>query len=468
MSKIVIKYGGSNLKSPDGIRRLSDILQCYEAPVLVVSAFYGVTGRLQESLTQILNGQTTVDKVCKDLEETNGIYVRSAIDNQECLSKAEAQCEEILSGLRRLLTAGQCLNEFPDFLRDSILSYGERFSAVIISCALESYGFQSQFINPEEIGLIAHGEYGNATVNFAASEKHVSEALIKSVIYVVPGFYGISSDNKVMLFGRGGTDYAAAGIAACIGAKSLDIWKDVDGFLSCDPLYIPAAKAIGTLNYAEAAELSYFGAKILHPRTVEPLIKACIPIRILNPDSFKGTLEPATIISGDETETKEVIKSISFSDDFGILKLKGPGVGINPGVLSKVSTALHSKGINISSVITSQIVINLLINAQDLYKAVELISELSIPVVSEIVVIDDISLIALVGNGMLEKPGIAVRIFSSVAESGINIKLSSLGASQVVTYLIVDKKDRTNALQQIHNEFFKTNNEKKTLAYENK
>jgi len=230
--------------------------------------------------------------------------------------------------------------------------------------------------------------------------------------------------------------------------------------MSADPSYVKNAVQHKRMSFTEAAELSYFGAKILHPQTVEPLHGSGISIRLFDSRTLSDKPEPLTIIDEDGTVTKQVVKSISFSDQFGIIKIKGPGVGIKRGILAKIYTQLDNNGINISSVITSQVTINLLLSKVDLAKAGRVLGELKLSVITEIAIVNDISLIAIVGKGMLEIPGVAARIFNALAQKNINILISSLGASHVVTYLTVHNDDLETAVNAIHDEFFKPINTK--------
>ena len=162
------------------------------------------------------------------------------------------------------------IGDIPDFIQDRILSYGEKLSSLLLTIILKYNGINADECLPEDMGLLTDGEFRNATIDFEGSIPNVEKALKEDKVYVVPGFYGISQEGKVTLLGRGGSDYSAAGIARCVRAESLDIWKDVNGYMTADPKMVDAPRRVRKLSYTEAAELSYFGAKILHPRTVEP------------------------------------------------------------------------------------------------------------------------------------------------------------------------------------------------------
>jgi len=179
-----------------------------------------------------------------------------------------------------------------------------------------------------------------------------------------------------------------------------------------------------------------------------------IPIRILNIDKFSGTIKPSTIVHASETISNDIIKRVTYSDDFCILTLKGAGVGMKKGVLAKTTNALDRAGINIKSVITSQIAINLLLSVNDLKRAYKLIEELQLPTVTEIHAVENLTTVAVVGEGILEKPGVAGRMFMALANKHINVRMIASGASPVATYFVVSSNDKNASIEAIHSEFF--------------
>ena len=379
------------------------------------------------------------------------------IQDSELRNKILSEINLLLEDLGKLLQGIALTGDASPALEDQVLAFGERISAVFLNGILFNEGLEAKVAFPETIGLITDGEFGTASVDFVKSTNKVRESLSGDIIYVVPGFYGISAEGKTTLLGRGGSDYSAAALARCIGAYSLDIWKDVNGFLSADPKIVEHPVQIQKLTYNEAAELAYFGAKILHPRTVEPLSDPHIPIRIFNIYGVLDVNKPLSVISAEKIVAKGIVKSVTYSEDFGILKLKGSGVGAKPGVLAKVTTALHVAGINISSVLTSQISINILIAKKDLSTAYAVVSAIELPVVGRLQIAENIAVVAAVGNGIAENYGVAARIFTALANSSINVLMSCSGASPIVSYFLIELKDRIPAVKAIHREFFETN-----------
>jgi len=456
MKKIVVKIGGSNLKTAKDISRVIEALRIYGSPlVIVVSALYGVTDILIQALKKVRDARLPIDRFIETLNSIHYKVLNELVDDSRLESKAAGKLEKRLDELGKYLLGINCLGDIPEFAKDMILSYGERMASPLFEALLNDNGFECRELLPEQIGLQTVGDHGIATVDFDACENRLRKALAGPETFVIPGFYGVSPDARVVLFGRGGSDYSAAAIARCIGASSLDIWKDVAGFLSADPEIIDSPVTLKKLSYKEAAELSYFGARILHPRCVEPLIDRKIPIRILNIRSFTKKLTPFTVINNHNIIRGSVVKSVTFTDDIAVLKLVGPGVGSQPGIIADIAAELSRARINIKSIITAQTSINILLSKSDLKTSLKIAGALNLPSVRQISFLDTISLIAVVGEGLLKKPGIAARIFKAVSKNKINVLITSTGASEVSAYFIVNKKDKIKAIGSIHEEFFK-------------
>ena len=455
MKYIVIKFGGSNLKCKEDFFRIIRVVKNYDRPVIViVSALYGVTDRLNDAIRRIQKNRKELKEIIEYLRETHlsiiNQYINEPGEQKDLCKRIEARIEELGKKFMGICYFG----EVPDFIHDWILSFGERLSSLLLCSLLNAFGIDAAEALPEDIDLVTDGIFKNASVDFEASVISVQNALSKNKTYIIPGFYGVSKEGKVTLLGRGGSDYSAAAIARCVQAESLDIWKDVPGFSSADPKIIPNAFPIKKLTYSEAAELSYFGAKILHPQTVGPLLHHSIPLRIFNIKTFNGQLQPVTYIADTKVITPSIIKSVTYSDDFSILGLNGPGVGIKPGIMAQVTTILNQNNINIKSIITTQTRIKLLLSRSDIGKGYHLVKSLHLTTLDEIKTENDISLIAIVGEGILNQPGIAARTFQSVFTRGINVRLISAGASDVAIYFIVSKNDKIQAVKAIHEEFF--------------
>ena len=450
----VVKIGGSNLKKISDVRRIVEIITSYnKAPVVVVSAFYGVTDKIIKCLNTLFS-ENKVDDLINELRQLKFEYLLELISDENLRNATFNRVTDLLDELSIYLKQIVKNKKLLDPEGDFVLSYGERLSATVINAVIKELKVKCQIAFPEHIGLVTDDLACNASVDLQQSKDNLVNLFESDIIYVIPGFYGVSKQGLIRLLGRGGTDYSAAAIAYCINASTLDIWKDVDGFMTGDPKHVTGPSQVNHLSYLEAAELAYFGAGILHPRTVEPLQQVKIPICIFNVHKDGANSLPQTIIDEEISIFPKVIKSLTFENQIGILCIKGPGVGFIPGILSEITNILYKHSINISSVITSQISINLLISFDEIDRAKQLIESLDLHAVTEIVLNKDVSLIAVVGNGMTKAPGVAAKVFSAIAEEGINILLSSLGASDVVTYFIVDKNDRERAISKLHDALF--------------
>jgi aspartokinase/homoserine dehydrogenase 1 len=495
--KVVVKFGGSNLKTKEDFGRVYQVItlyrDCQQPIVIVISAIYGVTDILQNTIKKVKTDEHAISGLKQNLIDLHHpiiqLFIKDSEYRQQVLDNFNARVEE----LGKYLQGIHCLGEIPDFVEDRVLSYGERFSSLVLTAILNFMNIPCIECLPEELGLFTNGEYRNASVNFSLAEEAVKKCLPGNHTYVVPGFYGISTDSKVTLFGRGGSDYTAAAIARCIDAASVDLWKDVPGFMSADPKLVKNPIHIDKLTYNEAAELSYFGARIIHPRTFEPVLEKKIPVRLFDINNFSNTLEPVTTIRengvikegvapptyygvcqknkvSEGSNKKGIIKSVTSSDDFGVLKLHGAGVGIKPGIMARVTNKLNDEGINIKSIITSQTCINILLSRDDLEKGLQIVKKNGLSAVEQISTLENISLIAVVGEGILEQPGIAARVLGAVSNQNINVWTISAGASNVTIYFIIAQKNREKAIQAIHKEIFgevKNNEPRKTCQYDN-
>lgn len=459
MPTTVVKFGGSILRCKEDFERVIQVVRNYNRPlVVVVSALSGVSQYLVESLGKARFDDQVAQKVYDHLYQLKRELLESLIPDETLRDNIFENIQAILFELHKYLRGISLTGDASPALEDNVLSFGERLSAIFLKGVLLHAGIDSKVIFPELLGLVTDGEFGNASVDFVKSTARVKQALSADSIFIIPGSYGISVQGKTTMLGHSGSDYFAASVARCIGASSVDIWKGVNGFLSADAGLVDNPVQIKMLTYDEAAELAYFGTKILHPRTVEPLIDTRIPIRIFNINGSRDVEKPNTIVNSEKIVSRGIVKSVTYSDDFGILKLTGAGVGINPGILAKVTTALYNEGINIISVLTSQISINILLAKRDLQNAYSLVRVIELSAVGDLQTTENIAVVVAVGNGIAENYGVASRIFTALAREKINVLMSCSGASPIVSYFLVKDDDRTSAVKAIHHEFFETNN----------
>jgi len=453
MHKIVVKVGGSNLRNIDSLSRIVALMKSYREPViLVVSAFYGVTDRLEKAVS----GKQNPDVLLEGFHRQHLTALRHFVSDKRHLDNAEQKLSECLNDLKALLLSHDRVEAAT---ANRILSFGERMSARVIQTLLDASGVSCQLALPEDIGLITNRRFFQGSILLKKSTQNLKKFLSSETTYVVPGFYGVSEQGETILLGRGGSDYSAACLAHCVGATCLDVWKDVEGYLSGDPKIVSGVKRIAHLSYLEAAELSYFGAKILHPRTIRPLVSQKIQVRIFNPEKHlkSGRRKAFTRISHETSTGTEIIKSVTGNEDIALLKLKGSGVGIKKGILAEVTSAFDEARINIRSVVTSQTAIHFIFSRADVRAAKQIVDKLNRNLDFDTEVDDSIAWVAAVGQGINQKEGIAARVFTALAKAGINVRQIVLGASEVAVYFVVQRELASQAAQVIHQKIFHHN-----------
>lgn len=452
----VIKIGGGSLKGKKNIEKIVElIVDRGRGHIFVVSALSGVTDFLIDSMSMALESDDNIPKIINYLKNKHMLIARYLMLKGSDQKNFNRDISKSLSKLERFYYGLSFTRETTPRILDIISSFGERFSALLLTSVLRSKGIQAAYRMPDKIGLMTDGKYGDATVNLRKTshnfQKNLKPLINRDVVLFIPGFFGVSEGGDITTFGRGGSDYSAAVVAAAMKADILEVWKDVDGYMSADPHFVPEAQLIPSLSYDEAAELSYFGAKILHPRTVEPLRSSRINIAV------KNTLNPdvtGSLITARSQKSKNIIKSVAHDDDIGIIKVHASGVGARLGILSIVSRQLAESGINIKSVVTSQTCISLLLALKDLEAGCFAIKSIHPKPHRRLEKIEDVALVSIVGTGLIQSKGIAAKCFSAVAGCGVNIEMISFGPSPVALYFLVRNKDLHCAVNAIHNKFF--------------
>jgi len=452
----VIKIGGGSLKGRKNIEDILDLVaERGRGHVLVVSALSGITDMLINSMAQALKDEEAIPSIMSELKNKHMLVARHVVPSGQFIQKYARDLSDHLGKLERLYFGLNFTKEITLKMTDVISSFGERLSADLLATALRARGLKATYRMPHKIGVVTDGKFGDATANLPKTSHNLRQHLLplikEGMIVFVPGFFGVSEQGDITTFGRGGSDYSAAVVAAALNAEVLEVWKDVPGYMSADPKFVPGAQLIPLLSYDEAAELSYFGAKILHPRTVEPLRRLRLPIAVkntMNPDA------PGSLITSRSPQGRSLIKSVAHDTDIGILKVHASGVGARPGVLARVSSTITGSGLNIKSVVTSQTCISFLLAQKDLDKAYQAIQLLSPRPYRRLERIQDVALVGIVGKGLLRRRGIAARCFTAVAERNVNVEMISFGPSEVAVYFLVRNKDLQKAVEAIHTSFF--------------
>jgi aspartate kinase len=452
----VIKIGGSSLKGKKNMAHILDLITHRGAGhIFVLSALGGVTDFLIQSTATALTDDAKIPAITARLKSRHLLVARHLISRQEVLKDFTRDLIKSLNELERLYYGLNFTRQITPRMQDVISSFGERFSVILLTWAVRGKGIQATYRMPHKIGFITDSEFGDATADLKKTkrglQRHLKPLLDEGFVLFVPGFFGVSEDGDITTFGRGGSDYSAAVVATAMKAETLEIWKDVAGFMTADPKFVPEAQLIPTLSYEEAAELAYFGAEILHPRTIEPIRSSGLHVAVKNTTDPEA---PGSLIKAHSPRPKNIVKSVAHDTDIGILKVHGSGVGARPGILGRVALHLTENNINIKSAVTSQTCISLLLAHKDLEPGRHALSSLRPKPYRRLEKIDDVALVGIVGEGLLRSKGIAARCFSAVAAHNINLEMISFGPSRVALYFLVRKKHLHRAIKAIHTTFF--------------
>jgi len=452
----VMKFGGGCLRDADGFKRAVDIIRKEPVPpVVVVSAVSGVTDALESGLLRAVKNEGGVSRTIRALRLQHEALASLLLPTADVKADVLDQINRRLDRLEQLLRGAALIGEASPFTRAHVVSYGERWAAILLAGALRERGADARALESERIGLAADDSPDEATADIPAFRRAIKTNALGleagRFVPVITGFYGVASKRRIASFGRNGSDYSAAVIAAALHIPRLEIWKDVDGFMTADPKRVPGARPVARLSFAEAAELSYFGAKVLHPRTLEPVARQNGTIRIRH---FYKPDRPGTEISSNGTATETVLKSVTHNTRLAVLRVQGAGVGCKPGIIGIIGRALADRGINIISVITAQTMINVLVAEKDAPSALRTLRAVRRGVITRVDLETGLSLVAAVGEGISLCRGLAARVFTAVADAGVNVEVISSGASGVASYFLVRKADALPAVRAIHAEFF--------------
>jgi aspartokinase/homoserine dehydrogenase 1 len=362
---------------------------------------------------------------------------------------------ELFNELTTLLNGVFLLKELSNKTKDHILSYGERLSAFIISYVLNNaeYSDSREFIKTDS-------NFCNARVDYKATNELITKKFVKfQKIPVIPGFIGSNTKDETTTLGRGGSDYTAAVVAAALNAAVLEIWTDVDGFMTADPRKVPKAVAIEKMSYSEAIELSHFGAKVIYTPTIQPVYQKNIPLLIKN--SFNPTAKGTLISKETHSSCESLIKGISSIDDINLVTIQGPGMVGVPGISMRLFGALAKSKVNIILITqaSSEYSITFAIKPDDTDIAIKSITEeFQIEIIHNkeinILVEKDLSIIAIVGEQMKNTPGISATLFRALARNGISVIAAAQGSSELNISVAIRKESLTKALNAIHEGFF--------------
>lgn len=364
------------------------------------------------------------------------------------------EIEEICNGV-------YVLQEMSLRVTDRLLAYGELITSKIISEKMTALGMNHRWIDSRDV-IKTNSSFGHAAVNFQISNRLIREKIagLEERMVILPGFIASDEFGNITTLGRGGSDYTAAIVAAALNAKRLEIWTDVNGMMTADPRQVKNAKPIVSLSYSEAMELSHFGAKVLYPPTVQPVMRKKIPLWI------KNTFSPGehgTLIADEVTDTNGMIRGISSIGSVVLLSLEGAGMVGIPGFSKRLFAALASVGINVILITqgSSEHSICVAISEMDEFKAVKAVNEAFNPEIADGTLFPikserELSVMALVGNRMVNQPGISGRMFGVLGRNGINVRAIAQGSSERNISAVVAHSDLKKALNVLHEEFFES------------
>ena len=454
----VLKFGGTSVANAENIRKVISILETKSKDknlIVVVSALGGVTDTLLQAGEKANAKDEDYKEVLKEIKER---HLRTA--NELGLSyDVQEQLQEKLNELETIVHGIYLINEFSNKTRDKVLSFGEVLSSYIISEALKDEVSQSQLKDSREL-IITNSNYTYAQVLSEVTEKNIQHFFKSNnvKVTVMPGFVSKSEAGDATTLGRGGSDYTAAIVASALNASVLEIWTDVSGMFTANPKWVRQAFPIEKLSYQEAMELSHFGAKVLYPPTIRPVLNKKIPILI------KNTFQPeakGTFIHDEVYTENGPVKGISHLPEIALITLEGNGMVGIPGISRRLFEALSSEKVNVIMITqaSSEHSICVGIKSEDVSKATHAIDtefayEISLGTIDPTISEDDLAIISVIGDGLKNYQGVSGKMFSSLGKNNVNIRAIAQGASERNISAVIAQRDVKKALNTLHYRFF--------------
>ncbi|MFW1209340.1 bifunctional aspartate kinase/homoserine dehydrogenase I [Vibrio parahaemolyticus] len=458
----VLKFGGSSLADADRFLRAADII-ANNAQQEEVAVVLSAPGKTTNKLVAVIEGALRNGEAELQINELEESFKTLFADIQAVLPNLEGaafdnQVKTSLSQLRQFVHGINLLGMCPNNVNARIISKGERVSIQLMKAVLEAKGQQANLIDPVEY-LYAKGDHLEAMVDVDVSTQNFRQnPLPKDHVNIMPGFTAGNEKGELVTLGRNGSDYSAAVLAACLRADCCEIWTDVDGVYNCDPRLVEDARLLKSLSYQEAMELSYFGASVLHPKTIAPIAQFHIPCLIKNSFNPQGA---GTLIGQDTGEDNLAIKGITTLNDLTMVNVSGPGMKGMVGMASRVFGAMSSAGVSIVLITqsSSEYSISFCIEADDKLKAQQVLAdafelELKDGLLEPVDFIDDVSIVTLVGDGMRTSRGVASRFFSSLAEVNVNIVAIAQGSSERAISAVIPEDKISEAIKACHENLF--------------
>ena len=454
-----MKFGGTSVADGPSLTRVVDIVKsAYQSGnevAVVVSAQRGVTDQLITMATELAGSPdaTGIEPFINSLRIRHGkVLLESA---EEYADEVRLLLEDQLCNLESILKAVHNLRELTPRSRDYIITFGERLNSLVVSAVFRQQGLPSTTLDGCEAGIITTQNHGEAMA-LPESEAKIRNRIIPLLADTVPvimGFMGCTTTGVVTTLGRSGSDYSAAIIGAAIEADEILIWTDVDGIMTSDPRLIHDARVISTISYLEVMELSYFGAKVMHPRSIEPAMKKDIVVRVKN--TFNPS-HPGTAIVKSEQRDSRVVKALTYIEKVAMVNICGAQMIGRPGVAKAIFGLLADRDVNVMMISqgSSEANITLVIEESQEHTAREALSVLvNQGMVRQVTTNRDVCAVAVVGSGMAGAKGTGGRIFSALGQGGINVMMITQGSSEVNISFVVRQEDGPKAMRILHDEF---------------
>jgi aspartate kinase len=444
---IVMKFGGTSLGSAERIRGAIDRVRerLDRKPVIVVSAFSRVTDLLIRAGSTALDGGAGWDDATVELLSRHRAVVSELVPAGPVQDRLLSYVDSVVAELRGYYTAVQSLGELTPRTLDAIAAVGERLCCAIVSSAP---GVPFQPVDARAL-IVTDESFGRATPIVDETSKRVREVLSPIIqagsIPVIPGFIGATAKGITTTLGRGGSDWSAALIGAALSADEIQIWTDVDGLMTVDPRVVRGAKVLAEVGFDEAAELAYFGAKVLHPATIKPAVERGIPVRILNSLNPEA---PGTLITHGLDAGKGQPRAIAFKKGISVVLISQPRMLMAYGFVARVFEVFDRHRTPVDLIATSEVSISLTVDDPQALPLVERdLAELG-----DVKILRGLTIVSVVGRGFVRQHGLAGRIFQALRE--VNIVMISFGASDVNVSFVVADDEAETAVRLLHREFF--------------
>jgi len=461
----VLKFGGSSVGTTDAISKVIAIVKARvqtKPIIVVVSAMSGVTDQfilLGQTAAQGNEGYQTMIQSLAQKHKDAVLALLPTAQQASALSMVKELIQEIESHCATIFNEGI----FSLRMQDCLMSYGEILSSKIIAAAFEAEGVDQVWLDSRSM-IKTNSAYSSAVVDRALTNQSIQAYFTnptnQHALYMAPGFIASDAAGHTTTLGRGGSDYSGAIYAASINASILEIWTDVSGMMTADPRIVNNAKEIPRISYQEAMELSHFGAKIIYPPTIQPVMQAHIPLWI------KNTFEPGhpgTLIENASPKVNNVIRGISSIKDICLLSLEGAGMLAIPGFTKRLFDALAKKQIGIILITqsSSEHSISVGVSVQDTHLAkiavdAEFEEEINLQLLEPLIIEKELSIIAIVGEQMRNHPGVSGKMFSVLGNNGINIRAIAQGSSEKNITAVIEAQDVHKAMNLLHEAFFES------------